>query len=101
MELSAEQIMLVGLIASAVSQVLKLVSSKLGYDPGRVAVNVALFVVAVILSFLWARPDFPASSDPMELAIALAEAAVGVFGFASLAYNLLLKQVVYPVLRLG
>jgi len=101
MELSAEQIMLIGLIASGVSQVLKILSSKLGYDPGRVVVNVVLFAIAVILSFLWARPELPPIDDPMALAIALSEMAVAVFGFASLAYNILLKNVVYPAIRLG
>jgi hypothetical protein len=101
MELSAEQILLLGLVASALSQVLKLAASKLGYDPGRIVVNIVLFVVATALAFLWARPELPPIDDPMAFAIALSEAAVAVFGLASLAYNLLLKNVVYPAIRLG
>ncbi len=101
MELSPEQIMLIGLIASGVSQVLKVIVEKLGYKPGRVVVNVGLFIVATALSFLWARPELPPIDDPMAFAIALSEAAVAAFGFASLAYNILLKNVVYPFVRLG
>jgi hypothetical protein len=101
MELSAEQILLLGLVSSGVSQLLKIVVSKLGYNPGRIAVNVVLFIVASALSFIWARPELPPIDDPMAFAIALSEAAVAVFGFASLAYNILLKQVVFPALRLG
>ena len=101
MELSPEQIMLIGLIASGVSQVLKVIVENLGYKPGRVVVNVGLFVIATALSFLWARPDLPSIDDPMALAIALSEQAVAVFGFASLAYNILLKNVVFPAVKLG
>lgn len=101
MELSAGQIILVGLLASVVSQVLKLLSSKAGYEPGRLVVNLVLFVIASALSFLWARPELPPIEDPMAFAIALSEAAVASFGFASLAYNILLKNVVYPRIRLG
>ncbi len=101
MELTPEQIMLIGLIASGVSQVLKILLEKLGYNPGRVVVNVGLFVVATALSFLWARPDLPPIEDPAAFAVALAEAAVAVFGFGSLIYNLLLRDTVYPAIKLG
>jgi hypothetical protein len=100
MDLAPEQILLIGLIASAVSQVLKVLAEKANVKPGRFVVNVILFVVATVLSFLWARPDLPPIDDPMAFAIALTEAAAAVFGVASLAYNLLLKQVVYPFIKL-
>ena len=101
MELTVEQIMMVGLIASFVSQVLKVLFEKAEIYPSRLVVNIALFVIATAISFLWARPELPPIDDPMAFAIALSEAAVAAFGFASLAYNILLKNVVYPKLKLG
>jgi hypothetical protein len=102
MELSADQIIVVGLIASVVTQLLKLLADKAGFKPGKVVVNIGLLIVAVVLALFWGGFNAPApGGDPMEFAVALLEQAIAVFGFASLIYNLLLKDVVYPAIKLG
>ena len=101
MELTLDQIVLVGAIASVATQVLKVISEKLGYSPSREVANIILFVVALVLGFFWMRPELPVSGDPMELAQILFEAALGLVGFASIIYNLLLEKVVFPRVRLA
>ncbi len=101
MELTLDQIVLVGVIASLVTQVLKIISERLGYSPSREVANITLFVASLVLGFFWMRPEVPVSGDPMELAQVLLTAALGLVGFASLIYNLLLEKVVFPRVRLA
>ena len=96
MELSVEQVLLVGFIASVITQLLKFLADKFNFKMGQEVVNVILFVVAVGLGFLWMRPEIPVGGDPMELAKVLLEAALGVVGFAGLIYNILLAKIIYP-----
>ncbi len=96
MELTFEQVLLVGLIASAITQFLRFLADKANVNLGQEVVNVILFVVAIALGFLWMRPEIPVGGDPMELARVLLEAALGVVGFAGLIYNILLAKVIYP-----
>ncbi len=96
MELTFEQVLLVGLIASAITQFLRFLADKANVNLGQEVVNVILFAVAVTLGFLWMRPEIPVGGDPMELARVLLEAALGVVGFAGLIYNILLGKIIYP-----
>ena len=96
MELTVEQVLLVGLIASVITQFLRFLADKANVNLGQEVVNVILFVVALTLGFFWMRPEIPVGGDPMELAKVLLEAALGVVGFAALIYNILLKKVIYP-----
>lgn len=101
MQLSPDQVLLVGLIASVLTQVLKFAANKFGWKPSRIIVNVVLFAIAVVLAYFWSAPSLPPISDPAALAKALLEAALAVVGMASLIYNILLEKVVYPALRLS
>lgn len=101
MQLSPEQLLIVGLIASVVTQVLKLASAKLGFNPGRVVVNVALFVISLVLAYIWGAPALPPISDPAALAVTILEAAAAVAGSASVIYNVLLENIVYPAVKLA
>ena len=96
MELTVEQVLLVGFIASVITQFLRFLADKANVELGQEVVNVILFAVAVTLGFLWIRPEVPVGGDPMELAKALLEVALGVVGFAGLIYNILLQKVIYP-----
>ena len=100
MQLTVEQVLLVGFIASVITQLLKFLADKANVNIGQEVVNVILFVVAVGLGFLWMRPDIPVGGDPMELAKVLLEAALGVVGFAGLIYNILLAKIIYPRIKL-
>lgn len=99
--LTSEQILLVGLVASALTQILKFLAVRFGYNPSQEVVNIALFVVAVGLAAAFGLPALEPTTDPAQLATLLLQAAAMVVGVATLVYNLLLEKVVYPALRLG
>ena len=101
MSLSPEQLLIIGLIASVATQLLKLAADRLGFTPNQVIVNIALFVISLVLAYIWGAPDLPPLSDPAALAVAILEAAAAVAGSASVIYNVLLDKVVYPAVRLG
>ena len=107
MELSPEQVLLVGMIASAITFVLKLLADWFGFKPGRGPLTIVLYVVALGLSGLWTGvfiPQFPPSTDPVSFAGAvlkfiadLLAMAAPVVGLATLIYNLLYENVVVPL----
>ena len=93
MELDAGQLALIGVIASVVTQGLRLFANWRGYNPGREVITGGLFVISVGLSVAWFGIPEVASGDPMDLARALLVGATGVFGSAALVYNALLNRV--------
>lgn len=114
-ELTAAQIMIIGLVATLIVSAVNLYAKYRGKQLGRRWLTVGLFVISVILGFFWARPllpifpAFPALGDDPALASALVmvflgqmvvwlgeliAAASSLMGFATLIYNTLLKQVV-------
>src|SRR3989304_10489771 len=93
MELSAEQLLLLGLVASVLSQLAKLLLAKFGYDTSRLVITIIVVVVSVALGYVWLKPELPTYTDPMQFAVALLVAATAVFGFATLIYNVLLSKV--------
>lgn len=99
--LTPEQVLIVGLVASLVTQLLKFVAEKLGYVPGQEVKVAALFVISVALAAAFGLPKLPPISDPFEFAQALLAAASGVLGVATLAYKLLAEKIVFPGVRLG
>ena len=93
MELSAEQLIYVGVVASVIMQALRLLANHFEYKPSRVVVNVVLFVISIGLGIAFFGLPEVASDDPMELASALIASAAAVLGSASLIYNVLLEKV--------
>ena len=93
MELSLEQIFVLGLLASVLAQGVKLIAAKWGKDTGKIVASIVVIVASVALSYFWMRPEIPPATDPMQLAIALLQAALSVFGFAVLIYNFLLAKI--------
>lgn len=95
------QLIIVGLAASVLTQVLKFAADKLGWQPKQEVVTVVLFAVAAALAAAFGLPDLPDTGDPAELATALLEAASAVVGVAVVVYKLLLEKVVYPAVARG
>jgi hypothetical protein len=106
MVLTAEQIMLIGFIATVVTLALKLMAQYFGYVPGRAPLTVALYVVSLVLGGTWSGiflPTFPPFVDPVTFVSAalqfvadLLTMAAPVVGIATLIYNILYEKVVVP-----
>ena len=99
--LTPEQIVIVGLVASLLTQVFKFAADKLGFSPSAEVKIAVLFAISVGLAAIFGLPQLPPIGEPFEFAKALLEAAVSVLGVAALAYKLLLEKVVFPAVRLG
>lgn len=106
--MSPEQIIFIGLIASAITFVLRALASYANYHPGRVVINIGLYVVSAGLAFLWSgavAPTFPSFDSNIAVFIAAVWAylnewialAAPIMGSASLIYNLLYEKVVMPL----
>lgn len=105
--MTSEQLFVVGLLASAITFVLRVLVQYAGYRPPRVVVTVGLYAVASILAITWsdiAIPSFPPFTDVATFVAALVDyvtewLAVGapVVGLATLIYNILYEKVVIPL----
>mgnify|MGYP001613732129 CR=1 FL=1 len=105
--MTPEQLIFVGLLASVITFVLRLVVQYLGYYPSRAVVNIGLYVIATLLAIQWAEivfPPFPPYTDPTTFVVALLawaaawlEVGAPVVGLATLIYNLLYEKVVIPI----
>lgn len=106
--LTENQIILLGLLASVVTYVLRALSNWFGYKPGRGLVNTILFAIAAGFAVAWSGasfPDFPKPADVDVLVYAQALwtwlnnlVALGspIMGSAGLIYNLLYDRVAIP-----
>lgn len=93
MELTPEQLVYVGVVASVITQGLRLLAKKFGYNAPREVVTVALFVVAIVLGIWFFGLPEVSNGDPMELATKIIAAAASVLGSAVFIYNVLLDKV--------
>jgi hypothetical protein len=97
MELTLLQASAVGVIASVITQGLRLAFNRFGVTPNIEQTNVGLFAVSAVLGVaFFGLPDV-AGSDPLAIAEQVAEAGVALVGAAGLSYNILLKKVLRPV----
>jgi hypothetical protein len=92
MELNVGQLYLVGLVATLLAQLIKLIGAKWNWYPSRRVITLIAFAVAVVLAFIFWRPIIPAETDPMVLAGAILSAATGVLGAAVGIYNVILES---------
>lgn len=92
MELTEVMIVVVGVVASVISQLLKLIFDKTGWKPSSEWKVVILFVVAVALGLGFFWQDFLA--DPVR-------GIAAIMGVAVVIYELLFKKVVFPAIRLA
>ena len=93
MELTVEQLVLIGLLASVIVLLIRLVMAYFGVDIPRLWVTVIAFVVSVVLGYLWTPVGPPPLGDPLALAVWLVETATVVLGMATLVYNVLLQKI--------
>ena len=93
MELSPEQLLYIGVVASVITQALRLLANHFEYKPSRIVVNIVLFIISIGLGIAFFGLPEVAGDDPMELAGALLANAAAVLGSASLIYNVLLDKV--------
>ena len=92
MELSPEQLLLIGLAASILTQIFKLIFDKAGWKPGAEIQMVILFVVAFGLTAAFFWQAFLA--DPIG-------SLTSIVGVAVAIYKLLLEKVVFPAVRMS
>ena len=96
MELTVLQLAAIGVLASVITRGLQLAANRWGYNPGRVVVNIGLFVVSLVVGVaILGIPEF-SGSDPQVIAEAVLAAATAIVGAASLVYNVLLNKVLLP-----
>lgn len=105
--MSETQIILIGLVATGITWLLKVAASYANYKPSRVVINVVLYVVSAILAVAWSGavvPSFPPFDSNIGAFVGLLwqylnawiALAAPVLGTASLIYNLLYEKVVVP-----
>lgn len=92
MELNVGQLYLIGLVATLLAQLIKLIGAKWGWYPSRRAITLIAFAVSIGLALVFWRPVVPAGTDPMALAGAILSAATAVLGAAVGIYNVILES---------
>lgn len=106
--MTGEQLILIGLVASAITLVLRVLATYGNVRPGRVVVNIFLYLLSGGLALAWTDVTFPTwpvfDGDVAAFAALvwqfindLVGVAAPVFGTATLIYNLLYEKVVVPV----
>ena len=98
MELTIEQLVLLGLVASLIAQTIKWLSATFGVKLQSWVISLVVVLVSVVFSRLWAPQQFPAPGEDIMLFINQLLTFIGaVVGFATLIYNFLLKAVLDKV----
>lgn len=96
MELTFEQVVILGLVATSVVQVIKwvLVYWK-GMTLSKTKVSILVAVVSVVLALFFLFPTLSiVMSDPMDFIMSMVEQAGAVVGLAYLIYVWLLKAII-------
>jgi len=92
MELDPGQLALLGIVASAISAILRFVAGRLGFEVPSNYAKILVFVVALVATVIWVKPSVEFSADPLEFASNLVAAAVAVMGSARASYEVLLGR---------
>jgi len=105
MQLTFEQVTLLGVGASVTVSVVKLLYAQLGSSfLGRKTLTLLLFAVSLVLAYFWASPSLPVFPPILEDPVLMTSAVLAflgqglsvvgaICGFAFLIYNLLLEKV--------
>jgi len=90
--LSPEQLVIVGVVASVLTQALRLLAEHFGFVPSKLVINVVLFLLGVGLGVaFFGIPEL--GPDPVAGAVSI---GVQIAGSALLIYNVLLDKVLMP-----
>ena len=96
--LTPEQIILIGIVASAITFLLRALFTYFNVSLGRLTVNILLYIVAAVLAVVWTHPALPPfSGDVAGWVSAVFQLAAPVVGLAALVYNALYSQVIVPL----
>jgi len=96
--LTPEQIIIIGIAASALTFVLRALATYGNIHLGRFLANVLLFIVSLGLTVFFTHPVLPPISTDISAWIMAVVALISpLVAFASLIYNMLYDQVVVPL----
>ena len=94
MELSPEQIFIVGAIASVIGVIVKLLTAKIsGFSISKFWMTIIVSVVSFVLAVVFNLPALPEYLDPIQYVAAWLALISGYLGSATLIYNLLLDKI--------
>jgi len=94
MELTLEQMVILGLLATALTQVIKWIMAALGKEMKVWLVSLIVVMVSFAFAVIWGKPTWPAPGEDIMAFIAQLLAAVtSVVGWATVIYNFLFKAV--------
>lgn len=94
MDLTPDQLVIIGLLASGLGALLKLLANWKGYSPSKAVLTTAVGVISVVLAVLFDVPQLPVYTDLLQYVgewLALLSAYVGA---ATLIYNYLIDKLV-------
>ena len=97
MELTPDQLLVISLLASVLTVVVKFVAANFGYNPGKATLTIVVSVISGLLAVLFNIPQLPVYLSPLQYVgewLALLSVYVGV---ATLIYNLLIDKVLDKV----
>lgn len=98
MELTPAQIIIIGLVASILAQVIKMIAAKYGQKFfTKAVVSWIVMGFSLVLSVLWLGPKFPPIDDPANFLLVLFQVLTQTAGFAVLIYNVLLARVLEKI----
>jgi len=84
---------LLSIVAPVLVQIIKVLSSKLGWDMNKQVVTIIVAVIATGAAVIVGAPSLPDYSDPMIFVQELLAIAGGIFATATVLYNLLLDKI--------
>ena len=93
MELSPEQLLIIGFVITVLSAGLKLLSAKFGVALSKFWMTIVVAVVSVILAVVFNLPLLPEYIDPLQYIGAWFALLSGYVGAAMIIYNLILDKV--------
>lgn len=92
MELSVEQLLLIGFVVSVLTQGIKYLSIWLKFVPSKRMITIVAAVVSIALAFVWLKPVFGPIDDVWLLLQSVVGNASGILGLATLVYNVILDK---------
>ena len=99
MELTPEQIWIIGIVASLLAALLRLLVAKFGnFEISKFWMTIIVAVVAFVLAVVFGGlPALPPYLDPFQYVLAWATILTGYLGAATAIYNLILDKVLNAV----